>query len=58
MRNMYIALGVGLGILFLGTLAFRHDETASLVVVLLAFTIGITVLHALDGRQRSRDGSE
>jgi hypothetical protein len=58
MRNMYIALGVGLGILFSGTLVFRHDETASLVVVLLTFTVGITVLHTLDARQRRREGRE
>jgi hypothetical protein len=55
---MYIALGVGLGILFPGTLVFRHDETASLVVVLLTFTVGITVLHTLDARQRRREGRE
>jgi hypothetical protein len=57
-RNIYIALLVAVGILFPGTVVFRHDETASQVVTILAFATGIAVLHTLDARQRRREGRE
>jgi hypothetical protein len=58
MRNIYIALVVAVGILFPGMAFFRHEETASQVVVIVAFTVGIGVLHSLDVRHRRREGRE
>jgi uncharacterized membrane protein len=45
-------------ILFPGAVVFRHDETGSQVIAIVAFTAGIVLLHALDARQRRREGRE
>jgi hypothetical protein len=58
MRNIYIALIVAVAILLPGMAVFRHDDTASQVVVIVAFTVGILVLHSLDARHRRQEGRE
>jgi hypothetical protein len=57
-RNIYISLLVAVGIVFPGALLFRDEETASQVVVVVAFTASIGILQILDARQRRREGRE
>lgn len=53
-RNFYISLLVFNGILFPGGWLLRHSEAGVQAVVVVAFAVGITLLHVLDDRERRR----
>ena len=51
-RNFYISLLVFNVILFGGGLLLRHSEAGVQAVVVVAFVVGLTMLEALDDRDR------
>jgi hypothetical protein len=53
-RSFYISLVVFNLILFVGGWLLRHSEAGVQAIVVVAFTVGLTVLHVLDDRDRRR----
>jgi len=53
-RNFYISLAVFNLILFSGGWLLRHSEAGVQAVVVVAFIVGLTMLHVLDDRDRRR----
>jgi len=53
-RNIVIAWVAFTGILFPGGLLFRDSEAILVAFQVVAFAVGFTVLHVLDGRDRRR----
>lgn len=53
-RNFYISLAIAIVILFGGGFLFRGSETGSGAAMVLAFAVGLTLLHVLDGRDQRR----
>jgi hypothetical protein len=53
-RNFYISLVVFNLILFGGGWLLRHSEAGVQAIVVVAFTVGLTLLQVLDDRARRR----
>ena len=53
-RNFDISLLVFNVILSRGGLLLRHSEAGVQAVVVVAFVVGLTILHVLDARDRRR----
>ena len=53
-RNFYISLVVFNLILFGGGWLLRHSEVGVQAIVVVAFTVGLTLLQVLDDRARRR----
>ena len=53
-KNFYITLVLAACVLFVGGLLFRHSEIGSFVTLVVVFVGGISLLHFLDDRERSR----
>lgn len=53
-RNFYISLAVAILILFGGGLLFRDSEPGPQIAMVMAFAVGLTLLHVLDDRDQRR----
>lgn len=53
-RNFYISMAIAILILFSGGFLFRSSESLTWAVQILSFSVGLTLLHVLDGRDQRR----
>ena len=53
-RNFYISMTIAVIILFSGGFLFKGSEGLMWVVQILSFSVGLTLLHVLDDRDRRR----
>jgi hypothetical protein len=53
-RSIYIPTLAFVCILVPGGVLLRHSEAGSFAVEFLAFAVGFTVFHVLEGRERRR----